>query len=374
MSLAKRTAQIKTLASIASLLYVTWSLVVSPSVRAALRLHFSPAKNPVRFAAIAVALYLNAKSIPLIWHMRFFRGFLEQVYLRRAPLPRDALFRPMVTSGLYTPTNETDYNGHKSNSTYFADLDVSRTQHVACLLSHGIRMSNAGTHPRLDIKSERVGVAVDGAPANDSTGVKHRQGKAKEPAYNIALGAVSCHFKREIKPYQRFDIYTRLLCWDEKWLYQVSHLVKPGVVQPDHYSMQSWRTGRKDSRSVCTSPNSLSDEEGAMFKDAIFATSISKYVVKRGRQTVPPELVLQTNTLLPPGPSEPPNENSRKAMSGMGDAALWTWEAVEAERVRGMKLAEHFAALDGIQDEFPASQFASANGLEVLGEFKDLYL
>ena len=80
------------------------------------------------------------------------------------------------------------------------------------------------------------------------------------------------------------------------------------------------------------------------------------------------ELVLQSNNLLPPKDDEQPNGNSRKPVTGLGLPSTWTWEGVEAERARGMQLAQHFAALDGLYEEFPVSGCESYNGLEVLGE------
>ena len=54
----------------------------------------------------------------------------------------------------------------------------------------------------------------------------------------IALGAVTCHFKREIQPYERFEIWTRVLSWDRKWIYLLSHIVREGAVRPDDWALQ----------------------------------------------------------------------------------------------------------------------------------------
>jgi hypothetical protein len=367
MAVSKLVHQAKAVASLVSLITVASSLVASPAVRHVLRSLFSPTSHPVRFGALVVALYLNVKSIPFAWHWRFFKGFMFQTYLRSTPLPRDALFRPLVTTSMFTPTNDTDFNGHKSNSTYFADLDVARTQHVACLLSHGIRKSHARTHPELQLKGD---LAVEVDVAQEKSGpAQQKQSKPRPAVFAIALGGVSCNFKREIKPYEPFDIWTRVLSWDHKWIYQVSHMVKAGTVPPDYYALQPWRTPLNKAQDPVA--GDFSEEQKAQFKAAIFATSISKYVVKRGRQTVPPELVLNSSNLLPPKTGEPPNENSKKPISGKSLPDAWTWEGVEAERARGMEIAEHFAALDQLQEEFPVGGFGSNNGLEILGEYSD---
>lgn len=242
---------------------------------------------------------------------------------------------------MYTPLLECDYNGHKSNSTYFTDLDMARTQLVSCLLRKGIRASVFGS---------------DG--------------------HMIAMGGISCHFRREIMPYARFDIWTRLLSWDRKWLYIVSHLVKPGVVIPDDWVLQPWRTSTGKAKK---------EVREAEWKNIIYATSISKYVVKRGRMTIPPEQVLKDSDLLPPQPEEGPEKTQDPQ---------WTWDLVEKERIRGLQIAEKFGALDtpGLHDEFfpwgvgdtinaesrlegdSASQTIRLPYVEVLGQYKDLFL
>lgn len=37
----------------------------------------------------------------------------------------------------------------------------------------------------------------------------------------FSLGGVTCHFRREIKPYEAFKVFARVLCSDEKWLKRV---------------------------------------------------------------------------------------------------------------------------------------------------------
>lgn len=43
----------------------------------------------------------------------------------------------------------------------------------------------------------------------------------------------------------------------------------------------------------------------------------------------------------------------------------WTWEDMEAERLRGLKMASHFDQLSGIHDEIRAG--------EVLGQYSDWF-
>ncbi|KAJ9666131.1 hypothetical protein H2201_003809 [Coniosporium apollinis] len=329
-----------------------------------------------RVLAILFAL-LNLKSLPFVWHIRLFRALTYHLYLNPYPITPDSLFRPIITS-TRTPLLECDYNLHKSNSTYFSDLDISRTHLVTTLLRSGIRQ--LGRKPQ----------ATQSAAAPDNGGGGSAPGGAEAlpppPAngrFAIALGGITCHFRREIAPYQKFEIHTRLLCWDRKWLYLVSHLVKPGVARPSGYALQPWKKGK-----------AVKAEEEEAYREklrrAVFASSIAKYVVKKGRLTIPPEDVLRRNGLLPPRPNEAATTStssteganteqgetiSNGAPPEMIDAldaddsdsdAEWTWEKVEAERVRGMKLAELFAGLDGLHEEFTGGRDG------VLGEYPDL--
>ncbi|KAL0258707.1 hypothetical protein SLS55_006209 [Diplodia seriata] len=334
-----------------------------------------------RLIALFLAI-INFKNLPFMWHIRLFRGLIYQLYLQPTPLPQRALFQPIVTS-TRSPLAECDYNLHKSNSTYFSDLDISRTHLVTALLRQGIRRINDPQH-------------------KNAAGGEH----PKEGNFAIALGGITCHFRREVAPYARFEIWTRLLCWDRKWLYLVSHLVRPGVATPAAYTLQPWRKGGGDKQKSNHSDDMTEEEERQKrrkdLSGAVYATSIAKYVVKKGRWTVPAEQALLNSGVLPgPRPAElgsldgnggappPPVVAAAAAAAATangdvdgsyvlpalaprrdgegdgGDGEL-TWHEIEAERQRGMKLAELFAGLDEAHFEFTGGQDG------VLGEYADM--
>ena len=253
----------------------------------------------------------------------------------------------MITSSR-APLAETDYNLHKSNSTYFSDLDVGRLHLLACIMRTGLHKAY-----------RRGGGAAGGRLA-------------------VVLGGVTCGFRREIRPYVGYEVWTRVLAWDGKWLYLVSHVVRKGAVEPRGYSVQTWRNRGSGG-------SAQRDKEGVDAQSAIYATSIAKYVFKSGRLTVPPERVLVDCELLPPKPEgwgSPPVSVTPAVESGsveisaaavvQGVASLpeeeildtpdnvpvqeesWTWERIEEERARGMKIAVHMAELDALQGEFTA--------------------
>ncbi|GMF75119.1 unnamed protein product [Aspergillus oryzae] len=252
-----------------------------------------------------VLAVINLKNLPLVWHV--------------------------------------NYNFHKSNSTYFSDLDISRTALVTRLYTPGLRVVSK----ELDVE---LGEAA------------RREGK-KPPAHKnmyVALGSVFCSFKREIKPFELYEIETKVIAWDQKWMYVLSFFLRPAK---------------------------------AGGKRTLFATAVSKYVVKKGRLTVPPERVLRASGFLPERPEgdvlvvpdssvegsgvgtpagegitatagvdgalvrevlkvsesdilETKLEEEKKANAESWSAGDWTWEMIEEERRRGLEVVEGYINMD----------------------------
>ena len=255
-----------------------------------------------------------------------------------------------------------DWNIHKSNSTYFTDLDVARS-HIGSMLS-GRGLGKAG---------------------RDLVDHKGRLG--------IMLGGVHCSFRHEIMPLQGFEIWTRVLAWDKKWLYLISHIVEKGAVQPKGFSLQPWRKSknaeqkRRPGAALRVGQDANTTERSSKSPaPKIFASSIAKYVYKKGRLTIPPARVLEGSGFLPPKPSnvntplesstpsDLPDSTSHEPVLAAAihdlsstptndviNASLkphnsdndnWDWQRVEDERVRGMKIAEMFNGLDALNEEF----------------------
>lgn len=341
--------------------------------------------------------------------------FVQLLERRKTPLPPRALFLPLITKASWTPLLEIDYNLHKSNSTYFADLDVSRAQLMMCLLRTGIERLVKGEEATMAEETRRSGTAARYGLAQHAEEAMRGGGK-----FLVALGGISCHFKKEIKPYSGYEIWTRVLSWDRKWIYLISHVVKRGMAKPEEYVLQP-RRWRGKSPEIRRKESHVDDETKAMrkeqWKKGIYATSVAKYVVKRGRLTVPPELVLERSKLLPPRPKErmddpiskptlegdasadqsmisvdaaksmqesveasavlvngtstPSNDNAVSVTSTGSDTSPaeddWDWHACEKKRLDGLKFAEMFAGLDALHDEF-------GGGVDgALGAYVDLF-
>jgi hypothetical protein len=220
-------------------------------------------------------------------------------------------------------------------------MDVTRTHLFTAVVRNAIRKEGRRSGKKKELEA---------AGASQGTKGKHF----------IALGGLACNFKKEIKPYQKYEMWTRVLSWDRKWFYLVTHLVKPGVAKPKGWTLQPWKKTKG------------AEVDAETLKGAIFASSISKYVVKNGRRTVSPEQVLIDAGMVPPKPEGWEFKGTVDAGDFNGSilpnksGEEWNWDVIEAERLRGWKLSENFAALDGLHDVFDGGN----NG--ALGEYTDI--
>lgn len=266
---------------------------------------------------------------------RFYRSLFYHIFHNRALRPTPAhLFSPVSTT-TRSPFYECDLNLHKSNSTYFSDLDIARTHLICHLFKHSLR---------------------------------------KRRSMYVALAGVSCLFRREIKPFEKYEVVNRVLGWDAKWVWVVSHFVQLGG------QLEKSKDGK-------TPP-----------QRKIFASALSKYVFKMGRITVKPEELLNECSLLPPRPvltAEARTQTEDEVVVGaLGkkmldgkmseeelleqlDAAAtgdvldetgeyWTWERVEAERARGCAIAQCMLGLDQLEGEIRGGE---EEGLAKVGNF-----
>ena len=185
---------------------------------------------------------------------RFLRAFVRRL-TDSAPeklLSPRCIFLPAI-SATRSPALECDYNLHKSNSTYFTDMDMSRGNFSLVLFGKAFNPLPGPTH------------------------------------FTMILGGTTCTWRKEIKPYARYELWTRVLSWDEKWLYVVTHFVKPGVFQPTEFVLQPYKNPKA----------AKGQEKGVDTLKSVYASSVARYVFKNNRRTIPPEEALQKSNLLP---------------------------------------------------------------------------
>lgn len=285
-------------------------------------------------ASIIVFLLLNLKMFPFIYHLRILNGVRFLLQSQRPPnaVQPEHLFQPLITSSKAC-LMEIDVFGHKSNSSYFADIDVARVHLITTLFGKGIEKIRGST-------------TMNGLS---------RRPRSK---FTLALGAVSCTFKKELLPYETYDMWTRILSWDEKWVYIVTHFVKRSskinprisLLYPDQNTQESWKDGRdtvdaaKDT-STCRGP----------VRYPVAASALSKVVFKNGRLTIKPREIMEASGLLQ-NPETPYNGPRGKLNARVE-------KEVEETRQRGLRLAALLAGQTELEDEF--------NGEVALGRHYD---
>ncbi|KAI5286223.1 hypothetical protein KEM52_002098 [Ascosphaera acerosa] len=333
-----------------------WATTMTDQLAALL---VTAARGLLSWKALAILLaVVNLKNAPFAWHARVFYYMFSRMHFKKHDLTGGArrvitrsnstvvngngcgivhggeisthpIFAPSAMLS-HTPLTEMDYNFHKSNSTYFSDLDVSRTALVTDIYTPGVELLRRELDAQRDARTGR---------------------KLYPGGIFVVLGSVYCSFKKPIVAYERYEMQSRVVGWDDKWLYVVTYFLRP-----------ERRKGQGKT---------------------LLAVGISEYVTKKGRYTISPAKVLGASGLLPPPPTTPPavqaggDINGNGVSTGVdapGDAiplpdatgvaqlelemrqaetrgALaanpeWTWEKIEAERLRGMGLVKQFVGLE----------------------------
>ncbi|KAK2608922.1 hypothetical protein QQS21_002498 [Conoideocrella luteorostrata] len=297
-------------------LHVNWEYVLT-----------GPGRNS-RILLLVFVLF-NWKALPFAWTYRVFHAFIYHTILYKSPnLTPQALFKPIIT-GMHAPLMEIDYNLHKSNSTFFTDLDVSRIHLLSYLFRPAVKVlsNNAKTGLVRDPKTDK--------PINGAMGVM--------------LGSVACSFKREIGAYKGYQLWSRVLTWDRKWLYIVTHFVPKGAAKPtESLDQHAGKAG---------GVKGVSDT----LAKKVYATAVSKYVFKVGRLTVHPAIIMEASNLLPvrPGGWKSGENQLGDENIDIGDIDLsqkcgivWDWRRVEAQRRHGMDMVAQAQTIDEMHHMF----------------------
>jgi hypothetical protein len=199
---------------------------------------------------------------------------------------------------------------HKSNSTYLSDLDISRVNYAALIFGEQI-----ATGPW-----------------------------SKKPV--LMLGGVQIIFRKEIKPYADYEIWSKVLSWDEKWFYVVSHFVQKGAFRPRCYLQDKHLSSAEAAEMVEAGRTNAKALQEAQYRK-VYASSLSRIVAKQGRQTVKPAEMMTACGILPKDP-----------------AAL---AKIEERRLQDLKLALGENAWEGLHATFFDSTELA------LGKYTDLF-
>ncbi|KAF4281925.1 hypothetical protein KXX16_009154 [Aspergillus fumigatus] len=255
-------------------------------------------------------LAVNVKCLPFVWHYRIFKPLVRAAWrtFRSGPklavIPHSktpTVFLPSITS-TYAPLFECDYIMHKSNSTYFTDLDASRSYLLSALCYDGL-------------------VTVD----------RELAAEGKKGMLAAIIGSVTTSFKKEIRIFQEYEVWSRILTWDRKWLYIVTHFVQKGSAKPTGYLIAKstrldLRRSTEESRCHSGQPDNKEEKREVL----------------------------------------PNNVQGHTSDSGVP-------EDIESEHLKGMKYAESWNQLDSLHEEL-LKQDELVNGVLALNHFGDISL
>ncbi|RKF80083.1 hypothetical protein GcM3_049029 [Golovinomyces cichoracearum] len=265
----------------------------------------------------------NLKCVPFIWHFRILNGISRTIKTQRTktPINYTQIFQPIITTS-HAPLMEIDFMMHKTNSSYFADVDVARAHLLSTLFSTGIEHMRGGT-----------GIFA------------YRNGAI----FTCALASVSCSFRRELKAYEPYELWTRVLSWDEKWIYLITHFVRKGAANPKEFSL--YPEQNPGSRAPTEAEGEKLAEQRASMDEmnchpGVMATALSKCVFKSGRRTVSPAYMLRNSGILLPASGDITSELNEEDSSKM--------DSIEKIRVRGLESARPLAneAVQALELEF----------------------
>ncbi|KAH3670854.1 hypothetical protein WICMUC_004823 [Wickerhamomyces mucosus] len=168
------------------------------------------------FFVFAISTY---KSLPGAYYFRIYWVFLKNLYLYRLfPQFKYNVNNVFQTQELhsYNSPLECDFYLHKSNSCYVEELDIARSELMTSNLQRFFTEyeTKSGQFPFVPVAS------------------------------------IWTSFKKEIKPFERYSIKSKIAAWDEKWIFILSKFVKNN--------------------------------------DQVASVTITKYVLKDGRKTIRP--------------------------------------------------------------------------------------
>ncbi|KAH3682024.1 hypothetical protein WICPIJ_007016 [Wickerhamomyces pijperi] len=205
----------------------------------------------VVLALFAISTY---KSLPLAYYFRIYWVFFKRLYLFKIVSKYKHETKSIFEVSKYNTYNspmECDFYLHKSNSCYSEELDIARSELMTSVLQKFFT---------------------------------EYQTESKQFPF-VPVASLWTSFKKEIKPFEKYAIESRILGWDEKWIFVISKFVKVNGV--------------------------------------VASTSITKYVLKDGRKTIKP----------------------REAIKFQG---LWS-EEVEQEAVKGLEFVKFFVSNEEIE-------------------------
>ncbi|CCE78388.1 Piso0_001010 [Millerozyma farinosa CBS 7064] len=165
-------------------------------------------------ALIIGFLISTIKTLPFVYVFRFYYRVVKNIVIPEGKYLKNGRRNTFGITGEKDPLDlyrtasmhtyvsplEIDMYLHKSNSTYFMDLDIARTEFMTIIFQK---------HFLVNILNENNEFSK----------------KSFMNVPYIPVATVQCTFKKELKVFQRYEIVSRVFAWDEKWLFILSKFV-----------------------------------------------------------------------------------------------------------------------------------------------------
>lgn len=207
---------------------------------------------------IAGALFVSTsyKYLPGIYNIRFFWVAFKYYYLKN-PVENKSPFKLNIRYERCSIL-ECDFFGfHKNNATYFTELDLCRTE---CFMSS-----------------------------------LHKYFKFTKNHCYVALASITNHFLKEISPLQEYQIYSKIIGWNNKWILIINLFVidennknRKITELPDYSKLDDINQNIPNSiPPLYTIDKSSKNNQSIKFK-RVSCVSIGKLVFKNNRKTEEP--------------------------------------------------------------------------------------
>lgn len=199
--------------------------------------------STIAIALIAAFAATSYKHLPGCYTLRFSWISIKYLYLKSITIKKKSVSTPFTRHSYCAPLECDIFGLHKNNASYFTELDLARTETVLYALHRYFR--------------GRI--------------------QRNEKYAFVPLASITNHFLKEIKPFQKYSIETKIVAWNDSSLLTISLFLIKAENTPS-------------SKKFIYNNNKR-----------VAAISIAKLVFKNGRQTVPPieiitEAGVQTDT------------------------------------------------------------------------------
>ncbi|KAK6464492.1 hypothetical protein DFJ63DRAFT_334061 [Scheffersomyces coipomensis] len=219
-------------------------------------------KTVAKYLFIAFLISTH-KTLPFAYCVRFYYQVFRQWYLTRSSyisngkkntnhLPK-GIFSWVTLDTRVSPL-ELDMYLHKSNSTYFLDLDIARTKLLTKVFQ------NTWWNHYDNIYNEYKSVSFGNIPY-------------------APIATVKCFFKKELKLYQPFQIKSRVFAWDSKWLFVISKFITTYKGEEKIHAIALTKYVFKKNGRITIKPTEMIKEGGFLNDDVLKQNNINYQLV-----------------------------------------------------------------------------------------------